>query len=79
MILLYMLNEYLRLFDLLKEINILKYSTIFLLGKQIFSSWQRLICEVGRTTVINTTVINNRNECEIYQPGVSGVDAVVRK
>ena len=34
---------------------------LVLLGKQIFSNWQRLICEVGRTTVINTTVINNRN------------------
>ena len=36
-------------------------STTLLLGKQIFRSLQRLICEVGRTTVINTTVINNRN------------------
>ena len=33
----------------------------YLLGKQILKSWQRLICEVGKTTVINTTVINNRN------------------
>ena len=32
-----------------------------MLGKEIFSSWQRLICEIGRTTIINTTVINYRN------------------
>ena len=35
-----------------KRDQLLKY----LLGKQTFISWQRLICEVGRTTVIN-----NRN------------------
>ena len=45
-------------------------TTILVLGKQVFSSWQRLICEVGRTAVINTTVINNRNQCEIYQPAI---------
>ena len=36
-------------------------------------------CEVGRTTVINIAVLNNRNYCEIYQRGVSGDDTVVRK
>ena len=34
---------------------------VLLLGKQIFSSWQRLVCDVGRATIINTTVINYRN------------------
>ena len=50
-----------------------------MLGKQIFRSWQRLLCEVGGATVIDTTVINDRNRCEIYQPGVSGNNAAVRK
>ena len=44
-----------------REKGLNKVSVKKVLGKQIFISWQRLVCEVGRTTVINMTVINNHN------------------